>query len=304
MQLFTRPHIGRLLLTLWVAAFGAVVATPAAFAKPVSVIAAESSYGSMVKMVGGDHVDVSSLLDSPDVDPHKFKSSPKIGRQLSQADLVVMNGQGFDGWLDPLLEGSKASDRRVVKASEAGSAMVMRDDNAHLFYSPQAMLATASHVATALAEIDPDHKSAYQDGLAQFREQLLPVYEHIQKLIASHPNLTVTATVPVYNYMLNLLGYNVLYHDIQFASMHGSRPSAKQVKKFISGLKNHKVSLLIYNVQVHSRLTKNQIQTAKDNGVPVVGVSAIPLHGENYAEWQIEQLKAIEKALEKADNAA
>ncbi|OHV12813.1 hypothetical protein BH688_01895 [Kushneria phosphatilytica] len=266
----------------------------------IRVVAAESSYGSMVQTIGGEHVEVTSLLDSPDVNPHEFKGSPRIGRQLQNADLVVMNGAGFDGWMGPLLEGTSQEGRTVVKASEAGSAMIMADNNWHLFYSPRIMLATASHVTQALSQQDPTHERDYRHGLVQFRKELLPVYDQVQQLIAKYPNLTVTATVPVYNYMIQLLGYQNLYHDVQFASMRNSQPSARQVSEFIQGLKQHKVRLLIYNRQVHNRLTKNEVQSAREAGVPVVGVSAIPLHGDNYAQWQIRQLKAIEKALDKA----
>lgn len=266
----------------------------------VHVVAAESSYRSMVKSIGGEHVDVVSLLDSPDVNPHQFKGNPKIGRQLQNADLVVVNGLGFDGWIEPLLAGTSNHKRQVVRASEAGSALLMADKNEHLFYSPRIMLATASRVTRALVQIDPAHKSDFEAGLQKFQDQLLPIYAQVQALIAAHPNLTVTATVPVYAYMIQLLGWHDLYHDIQFASMENSEPSAQQVKQFMQGLKQHKVSLLIYNEQVHNRLTENEVSTAKEAGVPTVGVSAIPLHGENYAQWQIDQLKAIENALDQA----
>ncbi|RKQ96998.1 zinc/manganese transport system substrate-binding protein [Kushneria sinocarnis] len=281
------------------------LAGPAGADEPsVSVVAAESSYGSMVETIGGEHVRVTSLLDSPDVNPHEFKGSPRIGRQLQHADLVVMNGAGFDGWMEPLLEGTHREGRVVVRASEAGSAMIMADNNWHLFYSPRIMLATAGQVTRALIEQDPAHKSDYRDGLEQFRKELLPVYDQIQQLIAEYPNLTVTATVPVYNYMIRLLGYQNLYHDVQFASMRNSQPSARQVSEFLQGLKQHRVRLLIYNRQVHNRLTESEVRTAREAGVPVVGVSAIPLHGDNYAQWQIRQLRAIEQALDNAAEAS
>lgn len=267
---------------------------------PIHVVAAESSYGSMVKSIGGEHVDVVSLLDSPDVNPHQFKGNPEIGRKLQDADLVVANGLGFDGWIEPLLAGTSKPGRQIVRASEAGSALVMADQNEHLFYSPRIMLATASRVTRALAQIDPNHKSDFEAGLQKFQDQLLPIYAQVQTLIASHPNLTVTATVPVYAYMIQLLGYRNLYHDIQFASKDNSEPSAQQVKQFTQGLQQHKVSLLIYNEQVHNRLTDSEVRMAKDAGIPTVGVSAIPLHGEDYAQWQVTQLKAIKNALDQA----
>lgn len=263
----------------------------------IHVVAAENSYGSIVQSIGGEHAAVVSLLDSPSVNPHQFEASPQIGRQLQNADLVVMNGLDFDGWIEPLLKGTSNPDRQVVKASEAGSALIMADNNPHIFYSPQVMLATASHVAQALAKIDPGNKRDYQANLQQFREQMRPIYAEVQKLIAAHPNLTVTATVPVYAYMIQLLGYHDRYHDIQFASMDNSQPSAQQVKQFMQALQNHEVDLLVYNTQVNNRLTKNEVATAKKAGIPTAGVSEIPLHGEEYVEWQVTQLKAVEKAL-------
>ncbi|GHB13855.1 metal ABC transporter solute-binding protein, Zn/Mn family [Salinicola rhizosphaerae] len=270
----------------------------------IHAVAAESSYGSMVESIGGDHVDVVSLLDSPDVNPHAFRADPKIVRNLEQADLVVLNGLGFDGWMEPLLKSTDGAERQVIRASEAGSHMIMADKNPHLFYSPQIMLATASRVASALETIDPDNADDYRDNLAAFQQSLLPVYGAVQQVIADHPNLSITATVPVYSYMIALLGYENRYHDIQFASMDNHQPSAQQVAIFTDALKQHQVDLLIYNLQVNNRLTQNQVSTAKEAGIPTVGVSAIPLHGEDYAQWQIEQLDAIDQALNQADQDA
>ncbi|WP_109993319.1 metal ABC transporter solute-binding protein, Zn/Mn family [Salinisphaera sp. LB1] len=295
----THPATARPALR-WLILLACALSAPAAFAAPVNVVAAESSYGSIAKTVGGSHVKVTSLLDSPSVNPHQFEANPRIGRQLSQADLVVMNGLGFDGWMEPLLSGTSNPKRQVVRAADAASGIVSPDKNEHLFYSPQAVLATASQVAATLARIDPDHAADYRQGLDRFQAQMLPVYDAVQTLIAAHPNLTVTATVPVYNYMLALLGYHELYRKIQYASEENSQPSARQVKTFIQALQQHKVDLLIYNEQVHNRLTDQEVKTARASGVPTVGVSAIPLHGEDYARWQIEQLKAIKQALDQA----
>lgn len=264
----------------------------------VRVIAAESSYGSIVRTIGGPHVEVTSLLDSPDVDPHAFKASPDVARQISGADLVIMNGLGYDAWMEKLLQGSAATRRKVIVASMAASYLILPNRNPHLFYSPRAMLVTASHIAHALAELDPAHSADYAAGLARFREQLLPVYAHVQQLIAAYPQLTVAATEPVYGYMLHLLGYRILYQKLQFATMNGSQPSARQVAAFTQGLNNGTVDLLVFNRQVHDRLTQSLVATAKKAGVAVVGVTEMPLHGKNYVKWQIGQLQAVRRALD------
>lgn len=264
----------------------------------IRVVAAESSYGSMVKSIGGDHVQVHSLLDSPDVSPNVFEAAPRSGRLVAEADLVVMNGLGFDAWMDKLLAGTPNPRRHLVKASQAASGLVMRNGNWHLFYSPRAMLATASRVATELQRLDPAHTADYQAHLQAFEQRLQAVYAQVQRLIAEHPDLDVSATVPVYGYMFRLLGYRVHDQAVQFALMNGSQPGARQVSHFVQGLQHHHVHLLVYNKQVQNRLTRMLIQTARDAGVAVVGVSAIPLHGQDYVQWQVDQLQAIEHALE------
>lgn len=263
----------------------------------VRVVAAESSYGGMVKTIGGDHVTVISVLDSPGVNPHEFEASVQTGRQLQQADLVVMNGLGFDAWIEPLLNGTTHPRRQVIKASDAGRALIMADRNPHLFYAPRIMLATARRVADALARMDPAHAADYRTNLRHFQDQLRPVFAQMHALMAAHPDLAVTATEPVYAYMFRLLGYRDRFHDLQFAQMQGSQPSAQQVRQLMQALQRHEVALLVYNHQVQTRLTREEVRTAQQVGVPTVGVSALPLHGENYAQWQIRQLQAIGKAL-------
>ncbi|TPW25898.1 metal ABC transporter solute-binding protein, Zn/Mn family [Pararhizobium mangrovi] len=290
----------RHLAAMLVGACACISALPAMARQPVRVVAAESSYGSMVQTIGGDHVHVVSLIDSPAVNPHAFEGTAKIGRELSGADLVVMNGLGFDHWMDNLLEGTESESRIVVKAEDAAPSIVLPDKNEHLFYSPRIMLATAGHVEKALAKIDPDNADAYEKGLDAFAKSLTPIYARVQDLIAHHPDTPIGSTVPVYGYMLALLGYPEQFHGLSYADMHGTQPSAKQVNEALEALKGHKVALLVYNVQVTNQLTDRLVDEAKKAGVPTVGVSAIPLHGEDYAAWQVEQLDAIKKALDGA----
>src|SRR5438128_2098631 len=66
----------------------------------VSVVAAETFYGSMLQQIGGKNVEVTSLLDNPAADPHEFEASPETARDLAGARLVVKNGIGYDSWVD------------------------------------------------------------------------------------------------------------------------------------------------------------------------------------------------------------
>jgi zinc/manganese transport system substrate-binding protein len=77
----------------------------ASAAEPVKVIATFSILGDLVARVGGDHVDLVTLV-GPDADAHVYQPSPADARATAAADLVVVNGLGFEGWLDRLVEAS------------------------------------------------------------------------------------------------------------------------------------------------------------------------------------------------------
>src|SRR5699024_2217975 len=83
---------------------------------PVDVVASFSVVADMVRQVGGEYVDVTALVGRND-DAHVFSPSPADVRAVAMADLVVVNGAGFEGWLDRLVQAS-GYDGLVVVATE------------------------------------------------------------------------------------------------------------------------------------------------------------------------------------------
>ena len=85
------------------------LASHGVMAKTLNVVSSFSVLGDMVQQIGGEHVHVDTLV-GPDGDPHTFEPSPKDSALLNNADVVVVNGLGLEGWLDRLKHpGSKAS---------------------------------------------------------------------------------------------------------------------------------------------------------------------------------------------------
>ncbi len=76
----------------------------------VHVVASTDVYGSLVALVGGDAVEVTSLIDSASQDPHSFEASARDRLAIAGADLVIVNGGGYDPFMDALLDAS-ASER-------------------------------------------------------------------------------------------------------------------------------------------------------------------------------------------------
>ena len=82
-------------------------------AKTLNVVTSFSILGDITQEVGGDHVNVTTLV-GPDGDPHTFEPSPKDSAALSKADVVVVNGLGLEGWLDRLVKASGFKGQLVV----------------------------------------------------------------------------------------------------------------------------------------------------------------------------------------------
>jgi zinc/manganese transport system substrate-binding protein len=81
--------------------------------QPIPVVATFSILGDMVERIGGDHVAVTTLV-GPNGDAHVYQPTPQAARAVSEAEMLVVNGLQFEGWLDRLIEASDFDGRRVV----------------------------------------------------------------------------------------------------------------------------------------------------------------------------------------------
>src|SRR5665648_414951 len=66
----------------------------------ISVVAAENFYGDIARQIGGDAVQVASIMNNPDQDPHLFETTPGLVRQLAGAQIAVLNGANYDPWME------------------------------------------------------------------------------------------------------------------------------------------------------------------------------------------------------------
>ncbi|MBW6392777.1 MAG: zinc ABC transporter substrate-binding protein [Halomonas sp.] len=109
----------------------AMLALPAAMAaERVQVVTSFSILADMAQNVGGEHVEVTSLV-GPDSDTHVFSPSPRDARSLAEADLVVFNGLQFEGWMERLVESSDYSGPLVTASDGIDTLDYHGHDHAH-----------------------------------------------------------------------------------------------------------------------------------------------------------------------------
>jgi zinc/manganese transport system substrate-binding protein len=279
----------------------AVVATAApALADPVKVVAAENFYGDLAKQIGGANVAVTSILTNPDQDPHLFEASTETAKALTDAKIVIVNGVDYDPWMEKLLSANKAPGRKEVVVG----ALVGRKagDNPHLWYEPAYVKAAAKALTADLVAIDPAHKADYEKGEAQFLDSLKPLDAKLAEMHKKYAGFPVTASEPVFGYSAGLIGLKVHNEKFALAIMNNAEPTASEVAAFESDLKGHKVKAMLYNAQASEPAVQRLVQMAKDNKIPVVGVSETEPQDGTYQSWMLGQLDGLDKALGGATN--
>jgi zinc/manganese transport system substrate-binding protein len=290
-----------LALAIGQAAAHAQTASPTANGGKIAVVAAENFYGDVVRQLGGDQVDVTSILSNPDQDPHLFEASPKTARALQHASLVVYNGADYDPWMAKLLAASKNARRTVIVAADVVGKK--SGDNPHLWYAPSTMPAVARAVSAALVAADPAHRSAYDANLATFLDSLKPIDAKVAALHARYAGVPVTATEPVFGYMSDAIGLDMRNLRFQLATMNDTEASASDIAAFERDLREKRVRVLIYNSQATEALTKRMLKLAQQSQVPALSVTETEPAGKNYQQWMLAQLDALGATLAAGDHA-
>ncbi|MEL6523255.1 MAG: zinc ABC transporter substrate-binding protein, partial [Pseudomonadota bacterium] len=98
-------------------------------AEPMRVVATFSILGDMVERIGGDAVTVTTLV-GPNGDTHVYQPTPAAARAVSEADVLIVNGLEFEGWLDRLIEAAEFRGTRVV-ATNGIEAIAYEEGEGH-----------------------------------------------------------------------------------------------------------------------------------------------------------------------------
>ncbi len=261
----------------------------------LSVVAAENFYGDVARQVGGDGVEIASILSNPDQDPHLFETTPTIVRQIATARIVIFNGADYDAWMDKLLKIAPRAGRTVLAVAELVDKKA--GDNPHFWYDPATMPTVARALADAFSKADPAHRSDYAARLKTVLASLDRVNSKIEEIRASYAGVAITATEPVFGYMAAALGLEVRNERFQMAVMNDTEPSARDIAAFEQDLKEHRVKVLLYNKQTGTKLTQRMLEIARRARVPVVGVTETEPMGTTYQDWMLMQLADLQKAL-------
>lgn len=162
----------------------------AAGADTVAVVASTNVYGSIAKEIGGEYVEVSSVITSSAQDPHEYEASAQDQLTVKDAQLVIENGAGYDAFMDALVEAS-GSEAEVISAVEFNHDYPGAESHADAHADEASATPAPSESADEHAE-EEGHDHAEGDGHAHiegFNEHVWydpHTIEHLAESIAEH----------------------------------------------------------------------------------------------------------------------
>lgn len=261
----------------------------------INIVTAENFYGEVAKEIGGFYVQVSSILNNPNQDPHLFTTTPSTVVAFLKADIIVYNGADYDPWMQTLLSTQK--NRHIIVVAELMN--IKKGSNPHIWYMPETIPTYAEKLADTLSQIDPAHRKYFQKQLMNFNQSYQPVFEIIKNLKQHFNNTPVIATEPVFNYMAEAIGLKMHGEGFQLSMMNDVPPTFSQVKQFEDDLRQHSVRIFIFNDQVINPSINRMLAIAQEEKIPVVGVSELMPINLTYIQWIMQELIHLENALGK-----
>jgi len=259
-------------------ALAALFVAPGARAQDrLNVIASFSILGDFVKNVGGDRVEVATLV-GPNGNAHVYAPSPGDAKKVADAKLVFVNGLGFEGWLERLVKASGTKAPVVVatkgiKPLERAGEHDHDHDHDHGRADPHAWQSVANakiyvaNIRDALIAADPAGKDAYSANAAAYLAKLDALERDVREVIAKIPadRRRVITSHSAFGYFQDAYGVN-------FTAPQGvsteAEASAKDVAAIIVQIRKQKVAAVFLENVTDPRLVE---QVARETGAKVGG---------------------------------
>ena len=288
----------------------------------LSVVASTNVYGQIAEEIGGDLVEVTSIVSNAAQDPHSFEPSARDQLTVSKADLVIENGGGYDAYIDALIE-SSGSEAPVVTAVEyshdwpenAGHEESGEDAedhahdhgdhehvegfNEHVWYDPHTIAHVAEAIAVELGELSPENAETFTANAEAFVAEVEGLEASLDEIATAHEGEQVFVTEPVPVYLLGAAGLvNATPEAFSEAVEEGQDVAPATLLESLGLVRDGAVNVVITNAQTGGAETQEIVDEAEGRGIPVIAFSETLPEGETYISWMQANIEALSTALQ------
>ena len=283
-----------------------LVPTGTQASEPLKVTASFSILADLVRVVGGDRVTVTALV-GPDEDAHVFEPKPVDAKTILQSRLVVINGLGFERWMQKLLESSGFKGERLEASKgvkprtlAVGGLPGLTETDPHAWQDPTNVMIYVQNIRAALSKLDPAGASAYQKNADSYINELKVLDEWAQaqmNSIAPAKRKVITSH--------DAFGYFAAHYKVTILAPQGvsteTEPSAREVAGLIRQIKREKIKAVFMENMANPKLIT---QIAADTGVTlgpelyVDALSAKDAQGASYLKLMHHNIAELVTAMQ------
>ena len=269
-------------------------------ADTITVVASTTVYGDLAATIGGDAVEVTSIIDDPNKDPHEYEASAQNQLALSNAQVVIENGGGYDDFVDTMLDSAGNDSATVLDAVDISGKTAEDGEelNEHVWYDFPTMLLVIDEIESAFARLDPDNAETFADNADALQADIEELIQREADLNAQYAGAGVAISEPVPLYLLEAVGLvNKTPDAFSEAIEEGSDVPPSVLLETLELFTGGEVELLAYNEQTTGPQTEQILEAANENDIAVVPVTETLPDGDTYVSWMSGNLDAIATAL-------
>lgn len=293
----------------------------------VTVVASTDVYGSIAEAVGGDFVDVQSIITSPSQDPHEYEASAQDQLTLKNAGLVIENGAGYDAFMESLIEasGTNAPVLTAVEYNHDYPGAEGHDDgaspepsesaddhahdegdghdhiegfNEHVWYDPHTIEDLTAAIAEELGQLAPDHAADFTANADAFTQQIAGLEDSLAQIEAKDAGAKVFVTEPVPVYLIEAAGLdNATPNEFSEAVEEGQDVPPATLLESLQLVDSGQISVMIVNPQTGGAETTQVEDEAKAKNIPVIEFTETLPEGQTYISWMQSNISALSDAL-------
>lgn len=276
---------------------------PASSGQVVPVVAAENFWGSLVAQLGGNDTSVLSIVSDPNADPHEYEANITDAIGINDADLVIVNGVGYDQWALDLIAADDHPGQVVLNVGNLNGVTVgggIVSGNPHLWYNPIYVNHTVAAMFSDLVQIAPGDAAYFEQNYATLNASLASLFGEANDIKLHFAGTEVASTESIFVYLANFTDLDLVSPpEFMQAVAEGNDPSAQSVVDFQCQLESGNVKVLVYNEQTVTPITGQMRSLAAANNVTTVGVTeTIQPSNVSFQAWMDAQYLQLYNALD------
>jgi zinc/manganese transport system substrate-binding protein len=267
----------------------------------LQVVAAENVWGSIAQQLGGDRVEVTSIITNPASDPHDYEPTSADARAMAGARLAIVNGIGYDTWASRLLAANPTPGRVTLDVGDLLG--LAAGDNPHQWYSPAAVRRMVRAISADYRKLEPGHSAYFAHRRAAFETNALARYRRlVARIRRRYAGTPVGASESVFAPLASALGLRLLTPtSFLDAISEGAEPTPADKATVDRQIATRRIAVWVYNPQNATPDIQRLNDAARRAGIPVATVTEtlVPA-GASFESWQVRELEALRAALAKA----